>query len=107
MILLNELSATGTTRLNLYALNQAAFGSLDEASACRITVTAALADASGAVLDSTEHSFEPEYPHPLEFVFEKRVKAYILGYIPRLRGVLAVRISSAPASRPATGRRWA
>jgi hypothetical protein len=93
IILLNGLSATGTTRLSLYALNQAAFGSLDESRPCRITVMVGLADASGAMLDATEHSFEPEYPHPLEFVFEKGVKPYILGYVPRLRDVSAVRIS--------------
>jgi hypothetical protein len=43
-------------------------------SPCRIIVTVALADASGAELDSTAHSFEPQSAvgHAgISFVFEK------------------------------------
>jgi len=53
--LMSGLSATGTTKLNLYAMNKAALGSLDAASPCRIAVTVRLADASGDELDSSEH----------------------------------------------------
>jgi hypothetical protein len=70
--LMSGLSATGTTRLSLYAMNKTALGSLDAAAPCRIVVTVGLADASGAELDSSENSFEPgTLPQPnLPFVLE-------------------------------------
>jgi len=78
--LMSGLSATGTTRLSLFAMNKAALGSVDAASPCKIVVTVGLADASGAELDSTEHSLEPEDENHtgIPFVFEKGAKYHTL-----------------------------
>jgi hypothetical protein len=73
--LLSGFSATGTTRLSLYAMNKSALGSLDAAFPCRIVVTVGLADASGAQLDFIEHSFEPLDQNGMgnAFVFEENI----------------------------------
>ena len=74
--LMSGVAATGSSRLSFYAMNKSTLGSLDAAAPCRIVVTVGLADADGAELDSTEHSFEPEDRNrrAIGFVFEKRNK---------------------------------
>jgi hypothetical protein len=82
IILMSGVSATGSTRLSFYAMNTSALASLDAASPCRIVVTVGLADADGAELDSSEHTFEPKSRNgqAIPFAFEKNDEFYNFNY---------------------------